>query len=604
MESCFSLENPEYFFRAVFDEINEAVVLYDIKGNHLVTTNKKVFDLFGYEDNEQLEAHITDCLTTGEPYTSVRFRELMEKALAGEPELVEWRVKNKEGDFFWVEVSLKRAVLAGGDYLLVIMNDITRLKKANEDLLNSEARFRGIAESLPEVVYEIDCRGRLTLCNNAAFDFFGASREDFEKGINVFDYLIPEDKERVRIKMGKVLRGEISGGTEYTMLKKDGTRISVMLHARPIIKNNHPVGIRGFIVDISRLKENEEKLRYLSYHDTLTGLYNRSYFEKRMHELYGTSGRVMFILFDVDGLKIVNDTLGHCTGDKTLIATAEIIDRNFRNQGLVARIGGDEFAVLLTHGDWALAKDQIKKVAEAVEQYNSSLTGVFLPLSLSVGIAWNDGGPINPWDLFKEADNNMYRQKLFHNQSTRSALVQTLLKALEARDFITEGHADRLAQFVSCLGRSLNLPGHKVTELCLLAHFHDIGKVGIPDRILFKKGKFTPQEYAEMQRHSEIGYRIAQSSHDLAPIADWILKHHEWWNGQGYPLGLKGEEIPLECRILAIADAYDAMTNDRPYRKALSSEEAIQELKRGAGSQFDPELVERFVKLISKLKEQ
>ncbi|HHX94221.1 MAG TPA: HD domain-containing protein, partial [Clostridia bacterium] len=235
---------------------------------------------------------------------------------------------------------------------------------------------------------------------------------------------------------------------------------------------------------------------------------------------------------------------------------------------------------------------------------NSSLPGVYLPLSLSVGIAWNDGGPINPWNLFKEADNNMYRQKLFHNQSTRSALVQTLLKALEARDFITEGHADRLAQFVSGLGRSLNLPGHKVTELCLLAHFHDIGKVGIPDRILFKKGKFTPQEYAEMQRHSEIGYRIAQSSHDLAPIADWILKHHEWWNGQGYPLGLKGEEIPLECRILAIADAYDAMTNDRPYRKALSSEEAIQELKRGAGSQFDPELVERFVKLISKLKEQ
>lgn len=135
-------------------------------------------------------------------------------------------------------------------------------------------------------------------------------------------------------------------------------------------------------------------------------------------------------------------------------------------------------------------------------------------------------------------------------------------------------------------------------DLRLFAQFHDIGKVGIPDQILFKNGPLTLEEMVIMKRHCEIGYRIAQASPDLLPIAEWILKHHEWWNGKGYPLGLKGEEIPLECRILAIADAYDAMTNDRPYRKALTREEALSEIKKCSGTQFDPRLVDMFLKMM------
>jgi HD-GYP domain-containing protein (c-di-GMP phosphodiesterase class II) len=134
--------------------------------------------------------------------------------------------------------------------------------------------------------------------------------------------------------------------------------------------------------------------------------------------------------------------------------------------------------------------------------------------------------------------------------------------------------------------------------LRLFARFHDIGKVGISDTILFKPGPLNEKERWEMERHSEIGFRIAQSSPDLSIIADWILKHHEWWNGQGYPLQLKEREIPIECRILAIVDAFDAMTNQRPYREALTKEEALKELKKGAGSQFDPELVDIFMELI------
>jgi HD-GYP domain-containing protein (c-di-GMP phosphodiesterase class II) len=148
------------------------------------------------------------------------------------------------------------------------------------------------------------------------------------------------------------------------------------------------------------------------------------------------------------------------------------------------------------------------------------------------------------------------------------------------------------------LALAVGLPESTLPDLRLLGRFHDIGKVGIPDNILFKPGRLTDGEYEIMKRHSEIGYRIAQSSADLAPIADWILKHQEWWNGEGYPLGLKGEEIPLPSRLLAVVDAYDAMTNDRPYRKAMTHEQAIVELERCAGTQFAPDLVGIFKSII------
>jgi HD-GYP domain-containing protein (c-di-GMP phosphodiesterase class II) len=144
----------------------------------------------------------------------------------------------------------------------------------------------------------------------------------------------------------------------------------------------------------------------------------------------------------------------------------------------------------------------------------------------------------------------------------------------------------------------MQLPDSTSSDLMLLAQFHDIGKVGISDHILYKPGPLTPEEMEEIKLHSIIGYRIAVSSPDLASIAELILKHHEWYNGMGYPLGLKGQDIPLECRILLIADAYDAMTNDRPYRKAMPHNEALRELEKCSGQQFDPVLVKQFINLV------
>ncbi len=192
----------------------------------------------------------------------------------------------------------------------------------------------------------------------------------------------------------------------------------------------------------------------------------------------------------------------------------------------------------------------------------------------------------------------MYRNKLHKGVDARSQILQSLLAALGERDFITEGHARRLEELCSRVGEKIDLSKIQLSDLALLAQVHDLGKVGTPDRILFKKGPLSKDEWEIMHQHSEKGYRIALSSTDLSSIADFILKHHERWDGNGYPLGISGEEIPIECRILSVVDAFDAMTNDRPYRKAMTINKAAEELKRSAGTQFDPDLVPVFLSVI------
>jgi diguanylate cyclase (GGDEF)-like protein/PAS domain S-box-containing protein len=335
----------------------------------------------------------------------------------------------------------------------------------------------------------------------------------------------------------------------------------------------------------------------MSVHDGLTGLYNRNYFEMKLNETnWGQDTNIAMVLCDLDGLKIINDTLGHDVGDQCLKAVAAELSKNFRETDLVTRIGGDEFAVIMKN-------TTLKEIGAIRQKLKESLTtakvrDVELPISVSLGYSISDNPEKDKRLIFKEADDYMYREKLHQQHSVKSKIVTVLLRMLEARDFVTEGHCERLQGMTAKLAARIGLNEQEINDIILFAQFHDIGKVGISDAILFKPGKLTPLEYEEMKRHSEIGYRIASSIPDLVPIADWIYKHHEWWNGSGYPLGLGGHEIPAQCRILSIVDAFDAMISDRPYRKALPVEEAIKEILRCSGSQFDPEYVDHFIEVI------
>ena len=338
-----------------------------------------------------------------------------------------------------------------------------------------------------------------------------------------------------------------------------------------------------------------DRIKTLTFHDYLTGLYNRAYFEEELKRLDVKRLLPMSIIVgDVNGLKLVNDSLGHDEGDVLLKKIAKILKESFRKEDIIARWGGDEFSIILPATSNEVANKIVQRVKEKCEK-NSTYE---MKLSISFGVTTKIEESEDIQELIKSSEEQMYRRNMAEQKSVHSSIIASLGKALSERDYETEEHVKRMKDYATLLGVQLDLPESQVDDLSLLATLHDIGKIAIADNIILKPGKLTSEEFEAVKKHPEIGFRIATSSQELAPIADAILYHHEWWNGTGYPKGLKGEDIPLLARIISVVDSYDAMTSDRPYRKAMSQEAAMQELRLFAGKQFDPDIVEKFIDII------
>ena len=466
--------------------------------------------------------------------------------------------------------------------------------KRQVELKKQKDILKTIIDSLPEAIFykDKDCKFigynknfSDFYANLGVYDLIGKSDLEIYPNKETAKKFIEQDKEIIKTKKAK--------SAQYSISYKDGdVRFEENLKVPVINEDGEVWGIVGLSRDITERKKLENKLRYLSYTDSLTGLYNRSSFDEKLNkynqEKYLPLG---IIMGDVNGLKLVNDTLGHLEGDKLIKSISNVLRDVCSNRGSVFRWGGDEFMILLPNCSEQLCENIMKEILDKCKHYDYE----FIQLSIALGESVKNSTSQNIYECIKEVEEKVYRRKLLDKKSIRSSITDSLIKSLQEKNTETEEHTERVTTYAYSLGVKLNFKASELDELFLVAKLHDIGKIGINEEILLKPDKLTNDEFIIMKTHSEKGYRILQAMGELENVAKCVLCHHEKWDGTGYPLCLKEDEIPLISRIISIVDAYDVMTSKRPYKKPMTKESAIAELIRCSGTQFDPFLVNIFI---------
>ena len=364
-----------------------------------------------------------------------------------------------------------------------------------------------------------------------------------------------------------------------------------------------------------RLGEALAELTRISRTDSLTGLANHG----AIHELLATEvdrcrryrRPFCIVAMDMDDFKLLNDAHGHPTGDDVLRMVATRLREQCRVTDIVGRTGGDEFLIIMpeTRPDQAIAVTERLREALAERPF-AAPDGTNIPVRLSFGIAVHDGGDTHANELIAEADANLYASKRRGGDTITSGaepdsdetpgafgMLDSLVTAVDNKDRYTRRHSEEVTRHALDLGVALGLSEDSQRILRVAGLLHDVGKIGVPDRILRKPGKLTGDEFEIVKQHAGLGEMIINAIPDLEEIRTAVVSHHERYDGRGYPNLLKGMEIPTFGRILAVADAYSAMTTDRTYRKAMTEDEALEELRAGAGTQFDPELAGLFIRM-------
>mgnify|MGYP002409222171 CR=1 FL=1 len=346
---------------------------------------------------------------------------------------------------------------------------------------------------------------------------------------------------------------------------------------------------------LQKMERSEQENLYLSYHDILTGLCNRRYYEMEFKRLDMEKNLpISVVMADVDGLKIINDAFGYQFGDRILRRAADSILENCRPDDVIARWGSDEFILLLPNTTYEETKNIVRLIKEAFHRESNEI----VRSSMSIGWSTKVSEGVEFAEVLKNAENDMYKHKMIQNSGFKGNLINAIISTLYVKNPREEAHSERVGEIAEKIGIALGLSDTAVSKLKVTGHLHDIGKIAVDEGILNKAGRLTESEREEIRRHPDVGYRILSASVEMTELADCILAHHERWDGRGYPRGLSGEEIPVESRIIALADSYDAMSSERPYRKALSEEVILFEIKRNAGYQFDPVIARIFVEKV------
>ncbi len=515
---------------------------------------------------------------------------------------MEFRILKKDGMIGWVSSTGYVVLNDEGEaesYIGTLL-DITERKQLERHLEREKERLRITIASIGDGVISTDKNGRITILNKVAEQLTGWKQEEaLGKPIEAIFHIINEHtRAQCENPIHKVFQsGLILGLANHTaLISKDGTERSIADSVAPIKgRDGELYGVILVFRDVTEEKRRQEEIYYKSYYDSLTGLYNRRYFEEEFKRLDTSRNLpISIIMGDTNGLKLINDAFGHKQGDMLLVKAANAIKNACREEDIAARWGGDEFVILLPQ----TPKEEAEKIVKRIGNSCSKTKIGSLKVSVSLGWDTKEHKEEDLSRVLKGAEDFMYKRKVAEGGSMRGNIINSIFHTIHEKNPKIESHSERVSQLCQQIGVAMEFSEAETNELKISGLLHDIGKVAIDDGILQKTEKLTEHEWVEIKRHSDIGYRILNTSPEMSDIASVVLSHHERFDGTGYPRGIKQKEIPLFSRIIAVADAYDAMTNERSYKRVWDKNMAIKELKKNKRTQFDPDIVDIFVEKV------
>lgn len=476
--------------------------------------------------------------------------------------------------------------------------DITQRKLAERELKRSEERFRKLFEEAPLGMAIFDAlNGDIFQVNARYTEIIGKTKKEL-LSTNIKDFSYPEEAEEFQYKINLLNSKQITGFSQYKrIIKSDcsviwGKIIIALLNSQDEYSNPR---LLCMLEDVTDRKKAEEDILYLSYYDQLTGLYNRTFYVEELQRIDKEDNLpITLVMADVNGLKLTNDAFGHSAGDHLLRHVANTIREQCRAEDIIARIGGDEFILLLPRTGADQAEKLVERISASIAEDKTH------PVVCSVSFGWavktepeEDLGKV-----YGNAEDRMYRRKLTESAAMRHDTIKRIIRTLSQKYHCEKQHAIRVSRLCAATARALGMISEDVAELRLAGLIHNIGYIGLREELIKKVGSFTDSERAEMERHPEIGYQLLRSVGKYSSIAEYILCHHERMDGTGYPSKTDAEDIPVQSRVIAIASAYDTMTNERNYGRKFTAEEAAEEIRRYSGTQFDRELAEVFIGLL------
>ncbi len=585
----------ELRYRRLFETAKDGILILDAETGKIMNVNPFLIKMLGYSEEQFIEKSIWDIGLFKDIIANIdNFLDLQRNDYIRYEDLP---LQTADGRLIDVEFVSNVYLVDQQKVIQCNIREITDRKRAEKALAQEKKLLETTLISVGDGVISCDNMGRVVFLNRVAEFLTGWTQAD-AKGksakevFNIIDVVTREKSEDIIKKVMETGR-EIELGSNVILISKDCSERPIEDSAAPIVEENGEInGVVLVFRDYSAKKQKQEEVEYLSYHDQLTGLYNRRFYEEELKRLDTKRNLPLTIVMgDVNGLKLINDSFGHTMGDELLKKVAEVIKKVCRADDIIARLGGDEFVMILPETDAFEAEKIMKRIKGLLlkEKVGS------IDISISFGNETKNCEEESIHDVFKNTEDHMYRHKLSESLSVKNKTIHLALNSLYEKNRGEQTHSIRVGEICKNIAIELNLETDVINGLKTAGLMHDIGKIGIDDAILNKSQKLSDDDWVQIKRHPEIGYRILSSVNEFSEMADYVLEHHERWDGKGYPRGLKGEEILLEARIIAVADAFDAMTSDRTYGNALSVEAAVEDIRRCSGTQFDTNIAKVFI---------